>query len=173
MNENPFNITREELLELAAQKLADNFDSSDDIHSAAYKLITKRVEEAFATGIKQRIDQFLADEMARIIATEICPVNIWGEREGKPVTLRATLAAQAKTFWESRVDGDGRPTDSWSGTPRSKQLMAQIMKDEFAAAVKSNAEVIVAEFKAALRADAVKIVTDNIDKLITVGGGAK
>jgi hypothetical protein len=45
-------------------------------------------------------------------------------------------------------------------------LMKKLLKDEFANAVKANAEVIVAEFKAALQADATKLVVEHIDKLI-------
>jgi len=105
--------------------------------------------------------------MKAIVGQEIVPVNIWGEREGQPTTLRAELAKRAQAFWSVRVDNDGRES-SYGGSERSKVLMQQILKDEFAKAVKENADVIIAEFKAALKVDATKLVTEHIDKLITV-----
>lgn len=163
--ENPFGITREELLDLAAKKLADTCDA--DLSEIAERQIRERVKELFESGVKQRIEEFLDGEMRKIVGEEIMPVNIWGEREGKPTTIRAELAKRAKEFWNVRVDGEGRESH-YGGTERSKLLMQQILKDTFAKAVKDNAEVIIAEFKAALKVDATKLVTDHIDKLITV-----
>ncbi len=165
--ENPFGITREEVLELAAKKLVDAYGGDPDLSESAERLIREKVKELFESGLKRRIDEFLDAEMRKVIETEIVPVNIWGEREGQPTTIRAELAKRAQAFWSVRVDSEGRES-SYGGNERSKVLMQQILKDEFANAIKENAEVIIAEFKAALKVDASKLVFDHIDKLITV-----
>lgn len=165
--ENPFGITREEVLDLAARKLVDAYNSDPDLSEIAERMIRDRVKELFESGLKRRIDAFLDAEMKKIVGEEIVPVNIWGEREGKPTTIRAELAKRAKEFWNLRVDNNGSES-AYGGRERSKVLMEQIMKDTFASAVKENAEVIIAEFKAALKVDATKLVTEHIDKLITV-----
>lgn len=165
--ENPFGITREEVLELAAKKLVDAYGGDPDLSESAERMIRERVKELFESGLKARIDSFLDAEMKKIVGEEIAPVNIWGEREGQPTTIRAELAKRAQNFWNVRVDENGRES-SYGGSERSKVLMQQILKDEFANAVKANADVIVAEFKAALKVDATKLVTEHIDKLITV-----
>lgn len=166
---NPFEITKDEVLELAAQKLANSVAEQSDISETANRLISERVKELFEKGLKARIDEFLDAEMRKVIGEEIVPVNIWGEREGKPTTIRAELAKRAKEFWGTKVDEQGRES-SWGGIERSTRLMQQILKDEFAAAIKSNAEVIVAEFKKALQTESTRIVTDNIDRLIKTKG---
>lgn len=165
--ENPFGITREEVLDLAANKLVAAYDGDPRLSEIAERLIAEKVSNAFANGLSRRIDEFLTVEMTKLVSQEIVPVDIWGEREGKPTTIRAQLAKRAQDFWNVRVDSDGRESH-YGGTERSKALMQQILKDEFAKAVKENAEVIIAEFKAALKVDATKLVTDHIDKLITV-----
>lgn len=165
--ENPFGITREEVLNLAAQKLVDAYGGDPDLSETAERMIQEKVTEAFANNLNRRIDEFLTAEMAKLLGQEIVPVNIWGDREGKPTTIRAELAKRARDFWNVRVDKDGRES-SYGGSERSKVLMEQILKDEFAKAVKENAEVIIAEFKSALKVDATKLVTEHIDKLITV-----
>lgn len=165
MNETPFNITRDELLNLAADKLADQIGDTSELYSKAESEISKRISVLFAEGLKTKVDEFLTEEMSKIVSQEIVPVNIYGEREGQPTTIRATLAARAKEFWDVRVDDSGRPS-SYGGEPRHQQLMKRILQDEFAKSVKQNADVIVAEFKKAIKADCTKLVSEHIDKLI-------
>src|SRR3990167_6826640 len=123
--ENPFNITREELLELAATKLVDTWADESDLTKTAELIIREKIEKIFASGLKERIDGFLDMEMKKIVGEEIAPVNIWGEREGKPTTIRAELANRAKEFWNVRVNEDGKES-SYGGTERSKVLMGNI-----------------------------------------------
>lgn len=167
MDNAPFNITREEVLGLAAQKLVDVYCGDPDLSETAERMIKDKVNEAFASKLSRRIDEFLTAEMERLLGQEIVPVNIWGERDGKATTLRAAIAERARIFWDVKIDGDGREC-SYGGQPRSRALMEKILKDEFANAVKSNADLIIGEFKAALKTDATKLVTEHIDKLITV-----
>lgn len=162
----PFDITREEVLNLAAQKLVDAYGGDPDMAETAENIIRNKVSEMFTeTSIRQRIDDCLTKELERLLSTEIVPVDIWGERVGKPTTIRAQLTERARKFWDVPVDRDGRES-TYGGEPRHKKLMAEILKNEFANAVKANAEIIVHEFKAALKADATKIVSEHIDKLI-------
>ncbi len=105
--------------------------------------------------------------MERLLRAEIVPIDMWGEKTGSPTTIRDQLAERAKRFWEVKVNENGTES-SWGGTPRSHALMATIMKDEFAKAVKENAEVIIAAFKTAITDDSVRLVTGHIDKLINV-----
>lgn len=163
----PFGITREEVLTLAAQKLVDAYCGDPDLSETAERMIRQKLEEAFANKLTRRIDDFLTNEMEKLVGQEIVPVDIWGDREGKPTTIRAALAKRARDFWNVSVDKDGRES-TYGGIARSKQLMSEILKDEFAKAVKENADVIIGEFKAALKVDATKLVTEHIDKLINV-----
>lgn len=164
-NENPFGITKEELLNVAAQKIADQLSDYDELESNVNRLVRERVEELFSNKLKERIDSFLMEEMTRITTEKITPVTIWGEKAGEPTTIRQCLAERAKVFWEVKVDENGKESN-WGGQPRYERLMRDVLKAEFENAVKENAEVIVAEFRKAILADSVRIVTDHINKLI-------
>lgn len=165
----PFEITKEEVLELAANKLVDaHYNSDENLSERAEKIIRNRVCELFSeTHIKGKIDKALSDELEKLLGTEIIPVDIWGQRDGKPTTIRAQLADRAQRFWEVRISDDGRES-SYGGTPRCEVLMKKLLKDEFEKAVASNAEVIVAEFKKALTTSGHKVVTEQIEKLVRV-----
>lgn len=167
MNTIPFEITREEVLNLAAQKLVDAYCGDPDLSNSAETMIRSKVKELFENGITKKIDEILTTETEKLLSQEIVPVDIWGERVSKPTTIRAQLAQRAREFWDVKVNKDGRE-ESWGGTPRSKMLMQEILKDEFSKAVKENADVIIAVFKTALKADATKLVTEHIDKIINL-----
>ena len=165
MNENPFGITKEEVLELAASKLANAFSDEKDLADIAEREIHLRVTEALSKNLMAKIDSFLNAEMTVLIQKEIIPVDVFGEKCGTPTTIRAALMERAKTFWDVKVDEKGNFSD-WGGIPRHERLMKKILEEEFAKAVKDNASVIVAEFKKAITADCTKIVKQHIDNLI-------
>lgn len=163
--ETPFGITREEILELAAVKLADQFGDAKHLSELAEREIEQRVKSAFESGLQIRIDEFLGSEMEKLLSQEICPVDIWGDKTGSPTTIRAQLAARAKDFWDVKVDQDGK-SQCYGGNPRHEVLFKKIVKDEFDKAVKENCTEIVAAFKQALKVDAARITSEHIDKLI-------
>lgn len=166
MNNLPFEITKEEVLNLAAQKLVDAYTGEEGWTDIVDRLIRDKVSSLFADAkITQRIDEALSSEIERLLGEEVHPVDIWGEKTGQPTTIRAAIAERARIFWEVKVDSEGRET-TYVGLKRSEVLMKSLLKAEFEKAVKTNAEVIVAEFKKAILADATKLVTDNINRLI-------
>lgn len=166
--DNPFGITREEILELAAQKLADDAAGEEYIGERVSRLIDERIKTAIGEKMLNKVDTFLAAEMEKILRETITPVNIWGERDGEPTTLRDALAERARVFWDVKVDKDGQATASYYGTPRHQQLLKQLLNEEFTNAVRTNATEIVAAFRDAVKADSARIVNEHIDKLISV-----
>jgi hypothetical protein len=165
---NDLNITKEDVIELAATKLADAYADNEQIEVRVNRAIESRIIQYFEHSLKARIDDFLNAEMERLLNQTVNPVDIWGDKTGTPTTIRAQLAERAQKFWEVKVDDDGRES-RYGGEPRHTQLMKKITKEEFEKAVKENAEVIVGAFKQALKIDAAKLVTEHIDKLINVG----
>ena len=164
--ETPFNITKEEVLELAAQKLFNAYCGEPDLEEIATGMIKERIETLFAASLRERVDKFLDEEMEKLLSQEITPVDIWGEKHGTPTTIRAVLAQRARDFWNVKLDSEGR--ECHYGTARHEILFKKIVKDEFDKAVKGNIEVMVGAFKEALKADAATVTAAHIDKLITL-----
>lgn len=171
MSDNPFNITREELLNLAAQKLADQAQDESELIEMANKLVREKVEKALAQSVLASVDKFLADEMEKILSQTICPVDVWGDRTGAPTTLRATLHERAKAYWAENVDGEGKlVTNSWSssGKPRAEWLMCKVAGKEFEGVVKQNIVNIIGALKDAVRDDMKANVDKYLNELIKV-----
>lgn len=165
---NPFGITKTEIVELAAQKLADQLADIESLSDLVGSKIEARIKILFETSLNSKVDAFLAVEMERILSQEICPVTIWGDKIGKPTTLKNVLNERAKEFWNLKVSEDGKPCDSYYGKPRHEWLFAKIVKDEFAAAVKQNIVNLVGSFKDAISANAQQITKEHIDSIIKV-----
>lgn len=166
--ENPFGITKTEIIELAAQKLADQLVDIESLQELAERQIESRIKVLFETSINGRVEEFLKTEMERILSQEICPVDIYGEKVGKATSIKAVLAERARVFWDTKVSEDGKPQDGYYGKPRHEWLFAKIVKEEYAAAVKQNIVNLVGSFKDALSESANKITKEHIDSLIKV-----
>lgn len=162
-------FSEERLLDLAAQKLADEYFQRDDLGIRAERILEARVTEAIPKGLNQKIDALLTAEMEKIISEEIVPVNMWGEREGQPTTIRNQIAERARVFWEERVEKDGKRT-TYGGQPRHEHLLRQIVNEEFSAAIKQNVVNVVGAMKIAAKAHANKITEEALDNLIKVKG---
>lgn len=168
MNEstqNPFGITREEILDLAAQKIISQECDNESVSEYTHKQINAKIKEIFESNLKGRVDAFLTEQMATIVGQEIHPVDIYGERAGKPTTIKATIAERAKNFWMQSVDDNGRES-SYGGKPRFQRMFEDIVKDQFKAAIAENCTTIVAAFKTALEQDASIQIKKHIDNLI-------
>ena len=158
-------ITKEELLELAANKIADGFEAHSDMEEYCKKKIHERIKEVFEYKLTQTVDAFLTETMTKLISEEIVPVNIWGERAGNPTTIRAQIAERAKDFWEKKIGDDGKET-SWGGTARHEVLLKKIVAEEFTKAVKDNVNEVVAAFKVALSKNCQEVVAAHINSLV-------
>lgn len=165
--ENAFGITREEILNLAATKLIDEAfsddDTSDIVRETVRSMVTQRVKDTLPSLIQSALNA----ELSAVLTSKITPVDIWGERAGEPTTIRDQLVKKALTFWDTKVDKDGKES-GWHGEPRHQHLVRQVMKEEFENAVKNNAAAVVAAFGQALQASGKALVEEHIKKLVNV-----
>lgn len=160
-------ITREEVLERAARMLADDAASEEYVGDSVRTLIKDRVEKATSAAVPAKIDAFLSVEMERYLAHEYTPVDIWGEATGKPTSIRGALHAQAKSFWEVKVDKDGKPS-TWNGTVRYEWMFSKILGDEFQKAINRNITDVIGGLKDALRTDARAQIDKHLDTVLKV-----
>ena len=169
MNSNPFNISREEIIELAAQKLADQYADDNDLSSDIEKRINERIKSLFGETMSKKIDTFFQAEMEKLIEREIVPVDVFGDPCGKPTTLRAAIYEKSKSFWHEPVDSSGNVTrSSYGSTPRHQFLFQKCASEVFADAIKQNVVDVLGALKDAIRADAYKAVDSSLNSLLHV-----
>lgn len=165
MSDNPFGITREEILELAARKIIDAYDESpgDMIREKVQSMVKAQVGPI----LQFEIELAMRAEIEKILSAKITPVDMWGEKTGTETTIREQLAKKARQFWDEKVDNEGK-LSSYGGEPRHTRVVRQVLQEEFDKAIKTNAAEVVKEFAAALKASGAKLVAEHITKLVNV-----
>lgn len=145
---NPFGITRDEVLNLCAEKILAQAD--EDIHDAIFSLVRERVNDKIGRYVQDAITDTLNKEMERILTSPITPVNIWGETAGKPTNIRDQLLQRAKLFFEESVDGDLRPAH-YGGRPRYQRIYENLAQQEFNKAIATHVTEIAVSVKSCVR----------------------
>lgn len=167
--QNPFGISREEILNLAAQKIADQYCSDgDELQDHVTKLIAERIKGVFAESLTARINAFMDAEMETLVKTQIVPVDIWGDAKGEPTTIRESLAAKAVAYWNERVNCEGRTSDSYGAKCRHEWLFQKIVGEEFERGIRQNIINLVAAFKDAIREDEKKKIDTYLNEFLRV-----
>ena len=161
-------ITADAVTDRIADKALEMFDIYDDVKSRVAESVKKEVER----GLSTRVEAALSAEMERILDHEILPTNMWGESNGEPTTIRDQLALRARTFWEEKVNKDGK-RETYGGKPRFQWIMDRGMQEQFDNALRENMEAVIAAFKVAVAEDSKKWVTENLNKLLVAAGTEK
>lgn len=165
-----FGITKEEVLNLAAEKVADMAITQEDgsVYAKAMEIVKGRIDKLFGEKINAAVEKALCEATEHILSETITPVDIWGERAGKSTTLRAALRDKACTFWTQKVNPDGVPCDSYGCKPRYEVVMGKFIKVEFDAVIKQNIVEVVGALKAAMRIDIGAKCNAVLDDIIRV-----
>jgi hypothetical protein len=160
-------ITKEELLELAAQKLADMHYNDGDIESVR-AIVSKEVEKRIAKSVGETIDSFLKEALEKIVASEIQPLNVWGEPVGEKTTIKDLLHKKALNYWAEKVDSSGKPSTSYNAKPRSVFLVGEVVNEEFKKALSDNVKSVVKALHDSLQAEAHKRTDDLLKSMIKI-----
>ena len=159
-------ITKQDVINRAAQELADDYANQESVGGIVRDMITKRIESEVQSTVRLRIEEALSAQFRELLTSEIVPLDMWGDPVGKPTTIRDQLAARARTFWEERVDKSGSPT-TYGGKPRHEWMFKEIVGDEFAKAISQNYTDIVGAIKDTMKEDARKQIDKHIDAMLS------
>jgi hypothetical protein len=146
--DNPFGITKEDVLNLCVERLIEQIDG--DIGETVVDIVQARVKESVAKQVPDAISKALDSELQRLLEARITPVDMWGDPTGEATTIRDQLHKRAVTFFNEKVDNEGRPT-SYGGSPRYQRIYADLANTAFSKAVKDNIDTIAAAVKTSVR----------------------
>lgn len=163
-------ITKEELLDAAAQKLCDQFHDSGDLYNRFEQEIHDRVHKVTGTQLEDIVTTKITEATEKILDETVQPRNIWGDKEGEPTTIRAALSEKARDFWMEKVDKDGKRTGSYGNKPRFEYLVQDYLKKEFEAAMAENITAIVQGFREAMTKEAGVWLGEHIAKVFPKTG---
>lgn len=164
-------ITKEDVLNMAADKLLKNMN----IEEEAFEMLTRRVNDTFSgfgktidKALQKMADERLSKELDNVLERIITPMNTWGDATGeKPMKLKDIILKKAEEYWLTPVDKNGKATSAgYSSAGRADYVMQRHLKEAFESAMKENVTEIVAAFKKALHQDLYASCSRNIEALI-------
>lgn len=165
-------VNREELLELAANKLANEYVDEDSLSEKVRRKVDDKLDSLFKDRIEGLIDQALSNRLETVMQQTITPVDIFGDRKGEPTTIREVLSDRAKEFWNTQVTEDGKvPKErnyysSQKLKTRAEWMLGKVVSETFADEVKANATAILTEFREQLRKDLHANVDKHLDGMV-------
>lgn len=126
-------ILREDILNGLIDKLAEPLE--DEISSEASRLVSKKLDELVDKKVETVVTDAITAKINQLMASEIQPLNVWGEKRGKPRTINDILSDSLKEYWSVKVDNQGKPTDSWSSKQTRveytvKKIAADVLNDK-------------------------------------------
>lgn len=134
------------------QAVGELLGNDDQIYIRVHDEVTKRVNAALSKRLDASIERAINETMEKALDSDIQPVNVWGEKTGKPTSIRAALHERARGFWQEKVDNKGEKS-SYGGRPRYEHVLSMITAKEFDSAIKQNIVNIASAIKDAVRAD--------------------
>ena len=163
-----FKFDQEKLEKQIVEQAVDRIYGDDDsIYESVRRQVDAKVNDALSKGLDKAIEEAINQIMERALNTEIHPVNIWGEREGKPTTIRAALHERAKNFWNEKVDNKGKKS-TCGGRPRYEHVLGDITAKEFDTQIKQNIVNIAGAIKDSVRSDFYKQVDEKLNEFFKV-----
>lgn len=104
----------------------------DDLYSRVSTAVETRINKLFAEKADAQIASAIDAAISNGFDREYQLVTAWGAREGEKTTIRAELEKTISGYWNTTVDSNGKPSDSYGNkTTRAEWVMMKIVADDF------------------------------------------
>ena len=137
------------------REVSDNLIGDDELLSRVKKAVDTRIDGIFKTVADTQIATAVSAAIAQGFEHEYARVNSFGEKEGKPTTIRKELERVIAGYWNQKVDRNGKSSDSsYSGEmTRAEWTMLQLVAADFKGEMKQHIVNLGGSLKDALRAE--------------------
>ncbi|MES2737260.1 MAG: hypothetical protein V4672_13130 [Verrucomicrobiota bacterium] len=105
-------ISKEQIVEKIVSNLTE--EAREEITDLVASDIRKKVMAEVQSDLLATVKTAVAETCAKALDVKFQPLDVWGEAQGEPVTVREMFHRHAKEWWSQTVDAQGRPTDGYS-----------------------------------------------------------
>ena len=165
------NIDSQAVIELAAQKVADQvMYADDDIQSVARKIIEAKIDRIWKENAEKAVLDAIDGAVSGALDRVYFSVDSFGQKSGEATTIRTQLVKQADAYWSQRVDRHGKPDTGSYGDKmtRAEYVMAQVCAEDFTKQMKQHAVSVTAAMKDGFRKQLAAHVDGLLDELFRV-----
>lgn len=112
-------ITKEEIIDRVVTGLMDEI--REDVMTDMEKQIVSKVMTEAQSKINSAVYEAVKTTCGNALDIKFQPLDKWGDKAGKPTTVREMFYDKAKEWWNQGVDAQGKPCSQYS----VKSTMAQ------------------------------------------------
>lgn len=157
-------IDREKIEAAIVQQAVDQIISDDDLYERVKRDIDARTDKLFATRAAEKINATIDDVITAGFDRPFQKRDAFGGAKGEETTIRAELERIVGGYWNTKVDGQGKPTDSsYNTVTRAEWLMTKICAEDFQKEVKGYAVSVTGALKDGFRRE----LSETINRLLS------
>lgn len=161
------NIDEDKVTQIVTQQLINNLEPV--VQDTLIALVKQRFNEKLAQTVDKLVEEQARKLFQQGLETAFQSVDSFGQRNGKSTTISKELEKFTSTYWATRVDRNGKPTDSnYQQATRAEYLMAQICAEDFSKQMKNAAVTVTGSLKDSLRNQLAKHTDGLLDSLFKV-----
>lgn len=147
-------LNQERIEAAIVSEVAERIIGEDELFSRVRTAVDARIDKLFKDQADQQIRDAINTAILNGFEREYTRVNSWGECEGEPTTIRKELEKVIASYWNEKVDTNGKKSSypSERDLTRAEWLMAKMCADDFNGHMKQHVVNVGGALKDQLRA---------------------
>ncbi|MBB3313676.1 hypothetical protein FHT78_005470 [Rhizobium sp. BK196] len=147
-------LNQERIEAAIVAEVADKIIGEEELFSRVRTAVDARIAQLFKDQADAQIRSAIDAAIQSGFDREYTRVNSWGEREGKPTTIRKELEKVIGNYWNEKVGKDGKPSSYASDRDitRAEWIMAKMVAADFNAEMQQHVVNVGGALKDQLRA---------------------
>jgi len=114
------------------REVSDKIVGDEDLYGRVQRAVDDRINRLFKEVANDKIKSAIELAITQGFEHEYHKVDSFGQREGKPTTIRAELERMISGYWNEMVDKQGKPSSGYgANNTRAEWLMTQLVAADF------------------------------------------
>ena len=135
------------------REVSDKLVGEEDLYSRVKHAVDERIDRLFKATVDAQITAAIEAAITQGFEREYCRVDPFGQREGKPTTIRRELERMIGGYWNESVDNQGKPASGYGAKMnRAEWMMTQLVAADFKGEMQQHVVNIGGALKDKLRA---------------------
>jgi len=147
-------ISQSRIEQAIVEEAVEKFISDEDLYIRVKQGIEDRIDQLFQKSAETQINAAINEAIQQGFEREYRKVDPFGHPVGDKTTIKAELERMIGGYWNTRVDKNGKPTEShYNAISRAEWMMTQLVAADFSGEMKQHIVNLGGALKDKLRAE--------------------
>lgn len=159
----------EKIEQAIIDQAVDDIVSERGISESVSAQVKARIDNIFVSTCNAQIEKAIQDAVEAGFEREYVKTTSFGQPAGAPTTLGRELEQMVTSYWDQKVDSNGRPADGYNAKmTRAEFVMGQMMAKDFNDSIKQLVVNAGGQLKDALRDSLYGSVNEALSSVLRV-----